>query len=369
MPILKNHTTFEVARGIRLSLKVELGLAGLGVVFKQLKTRLGKKIAPVRPVDQSPAGRPQSTVASAQPKHRAPAQQKRAAEQRRRTNLRKNNLSKLPADEVQAAVDKVEFWYHRIEVAPGIVTPGVQNSDALLEALEVPDRLDGQRILDIGARDGYFSFAAEARGAEVLAIDNEAPHLTGFETVASLLNSSVEYKTINLYDLRPEEVGTFDGIFFLGLLYHLRDPMLGLDRLWALARPGATLWVESFVLDEWVVDPSTGKRRGALASLAPGLADTPIAQFYPGGGLRGDATNWWGPNLAALKAMVESAGFTVTRALPGPADNAPGRGVVVGRKKEDPTANFFRDHDRSVVQTAEARSRLHTELHRARETT
>jgi tRNA (mo5U34)-methyltransferase len=215
--------------------------------------------------------------------------------------------------------------------------------------MELPERLDGIRVLDVGARDGYFSFAAERRGAEVLAVDSMAPHLTGFATAASLVGSSVEYRTTNVYDLDPEDVGTFDAIFFLGVLYHLRDPMLALDRLREVARPEATIWVESHVIDQQLVDPKSEELK-SLSSVAPELVDVPIAQFYPGGLLSGDGSNWWGPNLAGLKAMVESAGFEVLRSrLVG------NRGLVVGRKIENEETLYFREVDRKVVDGVETR--------------
>jgi tRNA (mo5U34)-methyltransferase len=207
----------------------------------------------------------------------------------------------------------------------------------------LPERLDGKRVLDVGARDGFFSFVAEKRGAEVLAIDSMAPHLTGFAAASSLLGSSVEYRTMNVYNVRPENVGTFDAILFLGVLYHLRDPMLALDRLWEVARPGATIWVESHVIDRRLLDPKSGEFQ-ALASVAPDLVNVPIAQFYPKRTLSEDYSNWWGPNLAGLRAMVESAGFEVTRSRP-----VGGRGLVVGRKTEDAETTFFRNLDRGVV--------------------
>lgn len=247
------------------------------------------------------------------------------------------------AEEAREAIARIKHWYHPIEVAPGVVTPGAHNTDDTLAAMEVPERLDGMRLLDVGARDGFFSFTAEERGAEVLAIDSMAPHLTGFSTAASLLGSSVECRALNVYDLAPDQVGTFDLIFFLGVLYHLRDPMLALDRLWAVARPEATMWVDSHVIDRNLTHPDTGGSL-ELASVAPDLVDVPIAQFYPRDLLSGDDSNWWGPNLAGLRAMIESAGFKVLRSrLFGR------RGLVVATKVEDERTNYFREFDRGVL--------------------
>ena len=249
--------------------------------------------------------------------------------------------SRLSSEEIQAKIDSVDHWYHRIEIAPGLVTPGLHDSKAALETLELPEKMEGQRVLDVGARDGFFSFAVEARGAEVLAIDSVAKELLrGFEVASTLLGSRVEYRTINVYNLSPKKVGTFDAIFFLGVLYHLRDPMLALDRLWEVAKLGATIWVESHTIDRGLVNLETGVF-DALSSVAPALANVPIAQFYPRRTLGSNFTNWWGPNLAGLEAMVEASGFKVLRSrLIG------SRGLVVARKEEDPETDFYRRFDR-----------------------
>ena len=245
-------------------------------------------------------------------------------------------------NDVLAKIHSVEHWYHRIEVAPGIVTPGVHDSPAALEMLGLPVRMDGMRVLDIGARDGFFSFAAEARGAHVLAIDAVAEeHLKGFAVAKEILGSSVEYRTMNVYDATPERIGRFDAIFFFGVLYHLRDPMLALDRLYSVANPGGLMWVESHTIDQGFSDPETGEMR-TLEAVAPALKDVPIAQFYPGGALSGNPSNWWGPNLAALEAMVGSAGFEVLRSRV-----VGTRGILAARKVEDPEVGFWREFDRA----------------------
>jgi tRNA (mo5U34)-methyltransferase len=311
MPAFNRRISLNLRRNLRLSLDVEgefpnpRGIADRLLGRKRPQTARTEEPAPVGPMPVPKAG--------------------------------------LPPEEVRARISSVENWYHQIEVAPGVVTPGINPSANQLAAMEVPDDLSGKRVLDVGARDGYFSFVAEARGAEVLAIDSVAPNLTGFDTAAGLLGSPVEYRTMNVYDVVPEAVGSFDAIFFLGVLYHLRDPMLALDRLWSVARPEARIWVESHTIDRGFVDPET-KQKKRLSELAPKLAGVPMAQFYPGDQLGGSVANWWGPNLAGLEAMVRSAGFEVERSrLVG------GRGLVVGRRVDDPETLYFRDYDRGTV--------------------
>lgn len=260
----------------------------------------------------------------------------------RRRLARPKTANELSPEEIRARVAAVDHWYHRIEVAPGVTTPGAHDSSAALRQLALPDSMAGKRVLDVGTRDGFFSFAAEQRGAEVVAIDAVAlEHLKGFRAASELLGSSVKFRTMNVYNVSSERVGTFDAIFFLGVLYHLRDPMLALDRLWSVAKPGATIWVESYTIDRGLLDPETGELND-LASVAPALKGVPIAQFYPRASLGHNFTNWWGPNLAALEAMVEAAGFEVLRS-----EVSGSRGLLVARKAQDPETDFYRDFDRA----------------------
>src|SRR5206468_7071731 len=124
----------------------------------------------------------------------------------------------------------------------------------------------------------------------------------GFTLAREVLGSGVEDIDIDVMDLSPERVGTFDLVLFLGVLYHLRHPFLALERVASVARDRLIL--------ETVVD-MVGLSRPAMA-------------FYPDRELNNDPTNWWGPNALAVRAMLESVGFervtTVTR-LP----NAPYR--------------------------------------------
>ena len=90
----------------------------------------------------------------------------------------------------EEAIAKQWKWHHKIEVAPGVWTPGLQDTQTLLSQIGMPEDLSGMRVLDIGARDGFFTFEAERRGArEVVALDNEAPTNTGFAIAAELLDS------------------------------------------------------------------------------------------------------------------------------------------------------------------------------------
>ena len=69
---------------------------------------------------------------------------------------------------VWARIHAIRHWYHRIEIKPGIVTPGINDATVTLAMLDLPDDATGLRVLDVGTRDGFFAFELERRGAEVV---------------------------------------------------------------------------------------------------------------------------------------------------------------------------------------------------------
>ncbi|HEX4592809.1 MAG TPA: methyltransferase domain-containing protein [Bryobacteraceae bacterium] len=182
-------------------------------------------------------------------------------------------------------------WYHSIELPGGEVTPGLQTIDQLrLRARQfpIPDDLRGKRVLDIGAWDGWFSFEMERRGATVVAVD--AVRSEKFLHAREVLGSKVEYHVSDVYDLRPSELGIFDIVLFLGVLYHLKNPVLALERVCALSRH--LVCVESFVTDDGS-DPDA----------------KPSMEFYETTELCGQFDNWVGPNVACLLGFCRTAGF------------------------------------------------------------
>lgn len=203
----------------------------------------------------------------------------------------------MDIETVRSEVDALR-WYHTIDLGSGIVTKGVDNTPARLPLLRLPSDLSGQSVLDIGAWDGFFSFEAERRNAKrVVAADHYAWHgqgwgtgkgKAGFELARRVLGSRVEDIDIDVLDLSVERVGTFDVVFFFGVLYHVPNPFLILERVAAVT--GRCLVLET------VVD-MVGLSR-------------PAAAFYPGTELNNDPTNWWGPNHAAVCGMLANVGFT-----------------------------------------------------------
>ena len=203
-------------------------------------------------------------------------------------------------------------WYHSIEIEPGLVTPGahpLEEMRRVLDYLKFPVRLDGLSVLDVGAYDGFFSFEAERRGAKrVVAYDLIPEDYFGFATARELKGSSVEWVQGSVYDLRPETVGTFDVVLFIGVLYHLRYPLLALDRLRDIC--DGWMLLETHALDNCVV--LGDGRRARLADIDPRLSEVPLYRFYPGDELNGDRTNWFSPNRRAIEEGLRTAGFEPT---------------------------------------------------------
>lgn len=204
-------------------------------------------------------------------------------------------------------------WFHSIELEPGGITPGLvpfEHLNRMVDDLNLPDDMSGVTVLDIGSRDGFFSFQAERRGADVIAVDIQAIDEIGFGIARDILKSKAKFIQANIYDLTLEKIGgrQVDVIFFLGLFYHLRHPLLALDIIWNLLKPGGTLYLETAYLDEYFLirdDLVT-----SLESIHPSLCDTAILQYYRNDELNpGDYSNWFSPNRKALEDILFSAGF------------------------------------------------------------
>jgi tRNA (mo5U34)-methyltransferase len=202
-------------------------------------------------------------------------------------------------------------WYHSIELPDGRVIPGIQTIEQLRERIAIypiPQDLRGKRVLDIGAWDGWFSFEMERRGASVVAVDS-ARQETFFEA-KKLLNSKVEYLVEDVCHLSPRDIGYFDIVLFFGVLYHLKHPLLALERVCALTTGMAC--IETLVTDH-----------------PPQPDAIPLLEFYETTELAGQFDNWCGPNTSCLMAYLRTAGFVNARLL----SEGDWRGHAVGYRK------------------------------------
>ena len=193
---------------------------------------------------------------------------------------------------------KSNGWWHSFEFPGGERVEGVRSTEELrahLASFPLPATLAGKRVLDIGAWDGWFSFEMERRGAEVTAIDCwDNPR---FRFAHRRLGSRVRYLVRDVYDLTPRDLGHFDIVLFFGVLYHLKHPLLALEKVCALSRD--MVLVESHVLD-------SGMRQALGAKRA-------LMEFYETDELAGQTDNWTAPNARCLLAMCRAAGFAGAR--------------------------------------------------------
>ena len=212
------------------------------------------------------------------------------------------------------------IWHQCFELAPEVMTPGVNNAPLLFERARVPQDLTGQTVLDIGTTNGWCAFEAERRGASrVVAVDIYSPARFGFSNLRELLKSRVEFVQGSVYELPEILMEKFDLVLFFGVLYHLRHPLLALDRLRELVR--GELALESAVCD----------------FENPALAEQTYVRFYRGAELGKDASNWFAPTVAALTDWMESSGFAVKETTPGPLSGPPARVMIrAGLRLEPP---------------------------------
>jgi tRNA (mo5U34)-methyltransferase len=197
------------------------------------------------------------------------------------------------------AIRAVPFWWHTLELAPGIRTPGqTPESAQAIRMAAIPADLSGKSVLDIGCWDGYFAFECEKRGAaRVLAVDSgqqrdfvrdrygiDLAVGQGFELAKRALASDVEYRQVDFFDIQGEQ---FDVVLFLGVLYHTKHPLLALEHLRALTR-------ETVVIESHYVPDEAGEA---------------YMRFYASDDLNQDPTNWWGPTIPCIERMCAVAGF------------------------------------------------------------
>ena len=225
-------------------------------------------------------------------------------------------------------------WYHTLELAPGVLTPGWFDTRQVVSEVRLPASLSGLRCLDVGTFDGFWAFEMERRGArETIAVDvldpeqhdwpvNSAATVIeaidrrkeggrGFEIAREALGSSVERIDLSVYDLDPASLGTFDFVYLGSLLMHLRDPVAALERVRSVCH-GTLLVVDNIDLGLTIMHP----RR-------------PVA------GLDGVGRPWWWKmNLKALVRAVEVGGFTLSQ---------PARRIWMPAGEGHPRARLSRD--------------------------
>lgn len=223
-----------------------------------------------------------------------------------------SDATERKAEEIDALRREVEGidWWHIIDLGDGVVTPGIRYSRTKLERMQMPEDLTGKSVLDIGCWDGLYSFEAERRGADtVLAVDHRVPE--GFMVARRELGSRVEFRELDVMDLSPQAVGRFDVVFFMGVLYHVPDPIGALRRVHACTRE--LMILETASSYDWRPDPVMAFRGSNEALSDPAL-------------------NWWLPNPACAREMCRAVGFERATQVAGPPPPPESPALRLGKK-------------------------------------
>jgi tRNA (mo5U34)-methyltransferase len=176
-------------------------------------------------------------------------------------------------------------------------------------APHLPADLSGARALDIGCNAGFYSFELARRGADVLSIDVDEHYLRQARWAADELGLAdrVRLRRLGVYELETLDAEPFDVVLFLGVLYHLRHPLLALDLIAPLV--GGRLVVQTLTMpgDERAEAPANVGIDERDTLLEPGWPAMAFIEHE----LAGDPTNWWAPNAACVEAMLRSCGLRI----------------------------------------------------------
>lgn len=212
-------------------------------------------------------------------------------------------LAPAERDDLARRAAELEPWLQGPFLLGGdLVVGGVWRIDLRWQVLgpELPESLTGQRVLDVGSNAGYDPFSFKLRGAdEVLACEPYA-FIDQARFLESIYETGVDFQQLGWADLDPQRQGQFDLVHCHGVLYHEKNPVAMVQRLFEMMAPGGRLYLGSMML----VDPELDE----------------FARFVPGD-YYGDGTWWWVPGSAALRGMVESVGLEVVKSFgesPGP---------------------------------------------------
>ena len=243
-------------------------------------------------------------------------------------------MTKWTTDAIRSRAEALGPWFHNMELRGVRTAPEHFLGD--YPAIkwqrfqsDLPADLSGLTVLDIGCNAGFYSMEMKRRGASrVLGIDFDEDYLAQARFAAEVEELDIEFRQMSVYDVAA--LGErFDIVFFIGVLYHLRHPLLALDL------------IHEHVARDLLVFQSLQRGSPAIAPVAPDYPFWDAAHFDDPGYPRmhfiehsysGDNTNWWAPNRACSAAMLRSAGFTIV--------SNPEEEVFICRRGEQPDARY-----------------------------
>lgn len=218
-----------------------------------------------------------------------------------------------PTDKIRARAAALGDWFHNIDLdgvqtAPGHFLHDYPNNKWRQFQHAIPADLTGKSVLDIGCNAGFYAIEMKRRGAHrVLGIDTDERYLDQARLAAEVKQAEIEFRNLSVYDvalLRER----FDVVLFMGVLYHLRHPLLALDL------------IHDHVAGDMLVFQSMQRGAPIIDEVRDNYDFFEVEHFERPGypklhfieqDYANDWTNWWAPNAACSAAMLRSAGFEI----------------------------------------------------------
>lgn len=217
------------------------------------------------------------------------------------------------APDLKQRIEELGPWFHNMNLGGVWTAPDHFLGDYPAQkwagfAHVVPGDLRGMTVLDIGCNGGFYAIEMKRRGADrVLAIDSDDHYLAQAEFAADMEGAEIEFRNMSVYDLgRLGE--KFDLVIFMGVLYHLRHPLLALDL------------IREYAARDLMLFQCLQRGSSQVPQLQPDYPFTDWSPFddpdfptlyFVEESYSDDPTNWFIPNRAAVEAMLRSSGFVI----------------------------------------------------------
>jgi tRNA (mo5U34)-methyltransferase len=229
--------------------------------------------------------------------------------------LETERAARFTPDEIHRRLRALGEWFHNINLngvwtAPNHFLGNYPELKWRNFAYAVPKKLEGKSVLDIGCNGGFYSIEMKRRGADrVVALDSDERYLNQARFAAEVLGMEIEFQNLSIYEIA--QLGEkFDLVIFMGVLYHLRHPLLALDL------------IREHVAKDLLLFQSMQRGSAEIAEVKNDYAfeEQEIFEqpgfpkmFFVEKKFAGDQTNWWIPNRACTEAMLRSAGFEIVK--------------------------------------------------------